>query len=61
MLDFSPYRFDLATELNDEDERQLYDALSPQRRGMVNQLRGERQIPLLGRLRVDLIALIVDH
>lgn len=55
------FAHDLATQLNDQNEQDLHKALSPERRGIVELMRAGRQLPLLGRLRCDLIALIIER
>jgi hypothetical protein len=54
------FAHDLDTEVNDHDEQMLYNTLSPKRRGIADQLCAGRQLPLLGRLRCDLVALIIE-
>lgn len=48
----------LETQLAERDELELYNALSPNHRTIVDGLRTD-QLPLIGKLRCDLIGLIV--
>jgi hypothetical protein len=55
------FAHNLATQLTDQDEKTLNNALTPGRRGIVNLLLAGKPLPLMGRLRCDLIALIIEH
>jgi hypothetical protein len=52
------FAHDLKTQLNDQDELDLHNALSPQQRTLVDSLR-KPTLPFIGRLRCDILGLIL--
>lgn len=52
------FAHDLRTQLNDQDEADLHNALSRQHRLLVDALR-RPEVPFIGRLRCDIVGLIL--